>query len=71
MLQLNVQLMPKEIRSGETFMPDVIEFRVFIHKHPGYLNSYILKGGRPHLVIPGQNKVLNAQLPQIFYYSIK
>ncbi len=51
--------------------PFVREFHVYIHKHEGYLNSFMLTNGKPHAVIPGFDNDLGVQKPQIFHYIIK
>ncbi len=49
----------------------VKEFQIFIHKREGFVNTFMLNGGQPHIIIPGIDPHLKVQKPQQFHYVIK
>ncbi len=57
-----------EIRKQSTF---VKEFRVFIHEREGFVNTFMLNGGRPQIIVPGLDQKLQIQKPQQLHYVIK
>ena len=47
------------------------EFRIYIHDEFGYVNSFMLESGQPHITIPGFDHQLGLQKPQMFHYIVR
>ena len=70
--QVNLLLYGESLASGLGGLGGKVkEFQVFIHRREGFVNSFMLNGGRPHIIIPGMDPVLQLQKPQQLHYLIK
>ncbi len=69
--QINMILFGKEPTTVLVIEPTVREFRVYIHEKLGYINTMLLKGGQPHIIIPGYDKSVQAVRPQVLVYKIR
>ncbi len=52
-------------------MSTVKEFQIYIHKREGFINTFMLNQGRPHITLPGFDERLRTQKPQAFHYVIR
>ena len=70
-LQVNLLLFGKSLSNYIKLGRYVKEFRVFIHKRDGFVNTFMLNRGQPHIIIPGLDPQLEIQKPQQLHYVIK
>ncbi len=47
------------------------EFRIFIHKQEGFVNTFMLSRGQPHIIVPGFDTVRQFQRPEQLHYIIR
>ncbi len=69
--QVNLQIFGKSPIDLYNIDPYVTEFRVYINKREGLVNTFMLNGGRPHIIVPGLDPQKKLQKPQTFHYVIK
>ncbi len=69
--QINFILFGKEPTYVQDTEPVVEEFRIYIHESLGYINTFLLNGGEPHLIVPGYDKKLEVVRPQLLVVNIK
>ncbi len=64
-------LFGRDLSSSDQYESKVKEFRVYIHEELGYINTFLIHGSQPHIVVPGYDKRLALVRSQLTRYIVK